>query len=64
MLVKDLTDHFGLAQGGVSQRAETLLKAAGVDRSERYGEIDLGSPDLLVSLRRRRIIERRDRLLA
>ena len=35
MLVKDLMAHFGLAQGGVSQRAETLLKAGGFDPSAR-----------------------------
>jgi hypothetical protein len=63
MLVKELMAHFGLTQGGVSQRAETLMKAAGLDRSERYGQIDLGSPELLVSSRRRRIVARRDLLL-
>ena len=31
MVVKDLMAHFGLAQGGVSQRADTLMKAAGFD---------------------------------
>ncbi len=35
MLVKDLIAHFGLAQSGVSQRAETLMKAAGFDPSAR-----------------------------
>lgn len=60
MLVKDLMSHFGLQQGGVSQRARTLLKAAGIN-NDVYGEIALGSPELLVSMRRHRIIERRDR---
>lgn len=63
MLVKDLTAHFGLAQGGVSQRAETLIKAAGFNPSEPTWEVRLGSPALLVSQRRRRIIELRDRYL-
>ena len=31
LLVKDLMAHFGLVQSGVSQRAETLMKAAGFD---------------------------------
>ncbi len=64
MLVKDLMAHFGLAQGGVSQRAETLMKAAGFDPFGRGWELRLGSPELLVSRRRRRIIELRDEYLS
>ena len=64
MLVKDLMAHFGLAQGGVSQRAETLMKAAGFDPSARRWDVRLGDPGLLVSRRRRRIIELRDRYFA
>ena len=60
MLVKDLMAQFGLAQGGVSQRAETLLRAAGFDRSARPWDLRLGDPELLVSRRRRRMIELRD----
>lgn len=63
VLVKDLMAYFGLGQGTPSQRAATFLRAAGIE-SERYGEISLGSPDYLVSSRRRRIIEARDRYLA
>ncbi len=63
MLVKDLMAHFGLAQGGVSQRAETLMKAAGFDPSARRWDLRLGDPDLLVSRRRRRMIELRDEYL-
>jgi hypothetical protein len=59
MLVKDLMAHFGLTQGGASQRASTFLRAAGFN-PDQYGGMDLGSPDFLVSARRRRIIERRD----
>ena len=44
MLVKDLMAHFGLAQGGVSQRAETLMKAAGFDPSTPRWDLRLGSP--------------------
>jgi hypothetical protein len=60
LLVKDLLAHFGLKQGSVSQRAQTLLSAGAFD-SEYYGTINLGSPDLLVGSRRRRIVELRDR---
>lgn len=58
MLVKDLMAHFGLHQGSVSQRAATLLRAGGFDTST-Y-DLSLGSPDFLVSSRRRHIINRRD----
>ena len=63
MLVKDLMAHFGLAQGGVSQRAETLMKAAGFDPYARRWDLRLGDPELLVSRRRRRMIELRDEYL-
>ena len=63
MLVKDLMAHFGLAQGGVSQRADTLMKAAGFDPYARRWDLRLGSPELLVSQRRRRMIELRDEYL-
>jgi hypothetical protein len=56
---KDLVAHFGLPGGSPSQRAATLLRAAGL-RDHTSGTIDLGSPRYLVSSRRRRIIERRD----
>ncbi len=61
LLVKDLAAHFGLGPGSVSQRAGTLLKAAGVDESWRTWDLSLGTPELLVGARRRRIRERRDR---
>ena len=63
MRVMDLTAYFGIAQGGVSQRANTLIRAAGYDRDDGPGEINLGDLDLLVSTRRRRIIELRDMLV-
>jgi hypothetical protein len=59
LLVKDLLAHFELA-GSVSQRAATLLKAGGFP-TETYGAVITASPDYLVSKRRRRIIEMRDR---
>ena len=52
--------HFGLEHGSVSQRAETLMKAAGFDPSTRDWDLRLGDPELLVSRRRRRMIELRD----
>lgn len=55
--VQDLMTHFGV-KGSVSQRATTLLKAAGIQPG--YGEIVLGSPRYLTSRRRMEIIERRD----
>ena len=60
MLAKDLTAHFGSNGGSPSQRAATLLRAAGL-RDATYGTIALDSPRYLVSAQRRRIIERRDR---
>jgi hypothetical protein len=60
MLVKDLMAHFGLHQGGVSQRATTMLRAGGFS-THHYGGMELGTPDLLVSSRRRSILERRER---
>jgi hypothetical protein len=62
ILVKDLTSYFGLAQNGVSQKAQTLLKAAGLEQGTRYGAMNLGLPELLVSARRRNIIRTRDLL--
>lgn len=60
--VKDLLAWFGMRSGSVSQRAEPLLAAIGVDRSSGPGSaMELGSPDLLVSTRRRTIIADRDR---
>lgn len=63
MLVKDLMGHFGLRQGGVSQRATALRRAGGFDRDQ-FGNPALGSPDCLVSTRRQEIIEIRDRCKA
>jgi hypothetical protein len=60
LLVKDLLSHFGLSQGSVSQRSEPLLRAIGVDPHQ-YGGMNLGSPDYLTSVRRKRIVALRDR---
>ena len=60
MLVKDLLAYFGLQQSSVSQRAATMMKAAGYDPDGPVWDLRLGSPDLLVSTRRRRMIELRE----
>ena len=61
MLVRDLMGHFGLASA--SQRAKALLRAGGFP-TDHYAGIDLGSPEFLVSNRRRRILQQRDRYRA
>jgi hypothetical protein len=58
--VKDLMGFFGIGQGSVSQRSEAFLRAIGVDPADRFGTMDLGSPDYLVSARRAEIITLRD----
>ena len=63
VLVKDVMAQFGLTQGGVSQRAETLMKAGGFELSTPRWDVRLGSPELLVARRRRRMIELRDKYL-
>jgi hypothetical protein len=60
MLVKDLMDFFGIGQGSVSQRSEPLLRAIGVNPHDRYGSMNLSSPDYLTSTRRSQIITLRD----
>ncbi|WP_028925140.1 DUF6398 domain-containing protein [Pseudonocardia acaciae] len=57
-MAKDLHAHFGLRQSS-SQRAHTLLRAAGFD-DDFAGDIVLGSPEYLTSERRRVLIELRD----
>jgi Domain of unknown function (DUF6398) len=58
--VKDLMSYFGLGQSGVSQRGYRIMHAAGIEPASAYPSVRLGSPDLLVSARRKRIIELRD----
>jgi hypothetical protein len=59
LLVQDLLAGFGVT-GSVSQRADPLLRAVGVDPHHRYGRPDLGSPGLLTGPVRAQIIARRD----
>jgi hypothetical protein len=58
-----LEEWFGV-RGAVSQRAEVLLRANGVDPHRQYGGMDLGTPDLLTSAHRRKLLELRDRYLS
>lgn len=60
LTVHDLLAWFGV-KGSMSQRAEPLLRANGVDPHSLFGSMDLGAPDLLTSTRRRQIIAQRDR---
>ncbi len=59
--VKDLMGYFGLSQSSVSGRGYQVMRAAGIQPATAYPAVRLGSPGLLVSARRRRIIELRDR---
>ena len=62
--IKDLMSYFSLGQSTVSERGYQIMRAAGIQPATAYPELRLGSPDLLVSARRRRIIEIRDHLRA
>ncbi|MBA2715966.1 MAG: hypothetical protein H0U51_02745 [Propionibacteriales bacterium] len=57
---KDLLAHFGIT-GSVSDRAQSLIRAAGIDLRLTYGSLRVGDPGLLVSRRRRELVEERNR---
>lgn len=59
--VKDLMSYFSLSQSSVSERGYQIMNAAGIKPASTYPAVRLRSPSLLVSARRRRIIELRDR---
>ncbi len=63
MSSKDLLANFGIT-GSVSDRAQTLIRAAGIDLRLTYGSLRVGDPALLVSRRRRELVDERDRTLA
>lgn len=63
MTTKDLLAHFGIT-GSVSDRVGTLMRAAGIPTGYATSSIELGDTGLLVSARRRMLIESRDRALA
>lgn len=56
--VNELIDHFGLGKGSVSQRAGTMLRAGGFP--EDTSVVRLGSPDLLIAVRRQWLLAERD----
>lgn len=60
---KELLAHFGIT-GSVTDRANSLIRAAGVEPTLTYGRLRLGDPGLLVSRRRRELVDDRDRTLA
>lgn len=60
MTGKDLLAHFGIT-GSVSDRAQSLMRAAGIDLRLTYGSLRVGEPGLLVSARRRELVDERDR---
>ena len=59
--VKDLMSYFSLSQSSVSERGYQIMHAAGIKPASTYPAVRLRSPGLLVSARRQRIIELRDR---
>lgn len=58
--IKDMMAHFGLGQSSAAERGYQVMRAAGILSASAYPAVRLGSPGLLVSARRRRIIELRD----
>jgi len=52
--------HFGIT-GSVSDRAQSLVRAAGIDLRSTYGSVRVGDPGLLVSRRRRELVDESDR---
>ncbi len=63
MTGKDVLAHFDIT-GSVSDRAQSLIRAAGIDLRLTYGSLRVGDPGLLVSRRRRELVDERDRTLA
>jgi hypothetical protein len=63
LTTKDLLAHFEIT-GTVSDRAGTLMRAAGIPTGYATSFIELQDTRLLVSARRRNLIESRDRALA
>jgi len=63
MTGKELLGHFGVT-GSVTSRAQSLVRAAGIDDRLGYGSFRVGDPGMLVSRRRRELVEDRDRTLA
>lgn len=62
LTVQELLAAFGV-HGSVSQRAEPLLRANGINPHRLYGLMRLRAPDLLTSRTRESIVQHRDRYL-
>lgn len=58
--IKDLTRYFGITGSTVSQRGNQVIDAAGLQHADDVQAIRPVPPSLLVSERRRQIIEQRD----
>jgi hypothetical protein len=58
--IKDMATFLGVNQSAAAQRGAEVMRAAGIRQDRTYGWCHLGTPDLVVSARRRRIIELRD----
>lgn len=63
MTAKDLLAHFGVT-GSVFDRAGTLMRAAGLPTGGATSSVELGDPGLLLSARRRRLMQSCDKALA
>lgn len=59
LTVKELLAHFGVT-GSVSQRAEPFLRAFGIDEAQWSGNLTFGTPDVLASDQRARLIKIRE----
>ena len=57
VMVKDVMAHFGVG-GSTTKRAEPMLRAIGAE--SRYGGIELGDAEMLVSAMRVELIDMRD----
>lgn len=62
LAVADLLAHFDIT-GSVSQRAEPLLRANGIDPHQLHGSMTLATPDLLTADKRHHLITLRERWL-
>lgn len=63
MTGKKLLAHFGVT-GSVTDRANSLIRAAEIDLNLTYGRLRVGDAGLLVSRQRRELVDDRDRTLA
>jgi len=62
LTAKQLLGWFGVS-GSVSQRADTLLRAVGVERPTVVRKLPLGTPRYLLAGKRQKMVDQRDQLL-